>query len=493
MTNSTDAAVEHFDVLVVGAGLSGVAAGYYLQTQLPGKRYAILEGRDAIGGTWDLFRYPGIRSDSDMFTLGYSFRPWKGKKSIADGASILNYVRETAEEFGIDKHIRFHQRVQSASWSSKNAQWTVEVIAGPNDEKIRYTCNFLYTCAGYYRYDEGYTPTFAGRDEFAGQIIHPQHWPENLDYRGKRVVVIGSGATAMTLVPAMASEAAHVTMLQRSPTYVLSLPSEDRVANKLREILPEKTAGAIAKWKQVTFATAFYQLCRRAPDTAKKLLRKGIELGLPADFDIDTHFSPHYAPWDQRLCVIPDADLFRTIRKGKVSVVTDRIQTFTRKGILLESGEELEADIIVTATGLKLLACGGIRVEVDGQVVDLPKSYIYKGLMMSGVPNFALCAGYTNASWTLRAELSTRYVCRLLDHMDRKGHRQCLPRARENSQETRPLLDLTAGYVQRSLETFPKQGTKAPWYFPQNYFIDSLMMRLGAVDDGVMEFSTNGA
>jgi len=368
----------------------------------------------------------------------------------------------------------------------------VDVLVGPDNLKKRYTCNFLYMCAGYYRYDEGYTPTFPGRDDFEGKIIHPQHWPEDLDYRGKRVVVIGSGATAMTLVPSMADDAAHVTMLQRSPTYVISLPSEDRVANKLRELLPPKAAGAIARWKQATLATAFYQLCRRAPEAARKLLRKGVEVGLP-DFDIDTHFNPQYAPWDQRLCVIPDADLFRTIRRGKVSVVTDRIRTFTKKGILLESGVELETDIIVPANGLRPLACGGIRIEVDGHAVELAKSFIYKGLMMSGVPNFAMCAGYTNASWTLRAELSTGYVCRLLEHMDRHGYRQCVANADENSAETRPLLDLNAGYVQRSVEMFPKQGTKAPWYFPQNYFLDSVMMRLKSVDDGVMKFSNSGA
>jgi len=489
MTNTADRAGEHFDVLVVGAGLSGIAAGYYLQKFFPGKRYAILEGRTALGGTWDLFRYPGIRSDSDMFTLGYSFRPWAEKKSIADGASILAYVRETAEVYGIDKKIRFQQRVLAASWSTKEARWTVDVVVGPDNEKVRYTCSFLYMCSGYYRYDEGHTPKFPGQEEFTGRMVHPQHWPEDLDYSGKRVVVIGSGATAMTLVPAMASEAAHVTMLQRSPTYVMSLPSEDRIANKLREVLSPATAGAIARWKQVTLATAFYQLCRRAPDAAKKLLRKGLEHGLPADFDIDTHFNPHYEPWDQRMCVIPDSDLFRTIRRGSVSVVTDRIRTFTKTGILLESGKELEAEIIVTATGLQLLACGGISIDVDGRPVEMSSTFIYKGLMLSDVPNFAMCAGYINASWTLRAELSTNYVCRVLEYMDKNGYRICVAHADENTLDTRPLLDLSAGYVQRSSDLFPKQGTKAPWYFPQNYFLDSIMMRLGSVADGVMEFS----
>jgi cation diffusion facilitator CzcD-associated flavoprotein CzcO len=369
----------------------------------------------------------------------------------------------------------------------------VEVSVGPNGERTQYTCNFLYICSGYYRYDAGYTPKFPGQDDFDGTMVHPQHWPENLDYKDKRVVIIGSGATAVTLLPAMAEDAAHVTMLQRSPTYVVSLPSEDRIANKIRDFLPENTAHNIVKWKNVVFSTAFYQLCRRAPETAKKLLRKGLEVGLPKDFDIDTHFKPHYDPWDQRLCVVPDADMFKAIRRGKASVVTDKIKTFTKNGILLESGQELPADIIVTATGLQLLSCGGIQGTVDGRSVDLGRTYVYKGLMLSGVPNFAFCAGYTNASWTLRAELSSAYVCRLLNHMDRKGYRQCLPHLQEGSVEPRPLLDLTAGYVQRAADQFPKQGNKAPWFFRQNYVLDMLTMRLGAVDDGVMAFSRDGA
>ncbi len=485
--------MEHFDVLIVGAGISGICAAYYLQSQCPGKRYAILEGREAIGGTWDLFRYPGIRSDSDMFTLGFSFRPWKDPKAIADGPTILTYIRDTAHEFGIDEHIRYQQRVHAASWSSRDSVWTVEVSVGPNGERAQYTCNFLYVCSGYYRYDAGYAPKFPGQDDFEGTMIHPQHWPENLDYKDKRVVIIGSGATAVTLLPAMAEDAAHVTMLQRSPTYVVSMPSEDRIANKIREFLPENTAHNIVKWKNVVLSTAFYQLCRRAPEMAKKLLRKGLEVGLPKDFDIDTHFKPQYDPWDQRLCIVPDADMFNAIRRGKASVVTDKIKTFTKNGIVLESGQELPADIIVTATGLQLLSCGGIQGTVDGRSVDLGRTFVYKGLMLSGVPNFAFCAGYTNASWTLRAELSSAYVCRLLNHMDRKGYRQCLPHLEEGSVEPRPLLDLTAGYVQRAADEFPKQGNKAPWFFRQNYVLDMLTMKLGAVDDGVMAFSTSKA
>jgi monooxygenase len=482
--------VEHFDVLIVGAGLSGIGAGYHLQTALPGKRYAILEGRGDLGGTWDLFRYPGIRSDSDMFTLGYSFRPWKQAKAIADGPAIREYVCETAREFGIDRHIRYHQRVRAASWSSEDARWTVEVEVGENAEPARYTCDFLYLCSGYYKYESGYTPSFPGRDEFEGRLVHPQQWPEDLDYRGKRVVVIGSGATAVTLVPAMAADAAHVTMLQRSPTYIVSLPAEDPIANAIRQILPERFANSVARWKNVTFGMLFYQLCRRRPELAKRMIRSGIARELPPDFDIDKHFGPHYDPWDQRLCLVPDADLFHALKSGRASVVTDRIRTFTKKGILLESGEELAADIIVTATGLELLSCGGIRLGVDGKAVDLGRTYIYKGLLLGNVPNFALCVGYTNASWTLRAELSSKYVCRLIEYMDRHGHRQCVPRPDESSLEPQPLLGLMSGYVHRAVEHLPKQGSKAPWKLRQNYVLDRLGMTFGAVNDETMEFSS---
>jgi cation diffusion facilitator CzcD-associated flavoprotein CzcO len=479
---------EHFDVLIVGAGLSGIAAGAHLQEKCPGKRYVILEGRGQIGGTWDLFRYPGIRSDSDMYTLGFSFRPWKEPKAIADGPSILAYVKDTARELGIDQKIRFHQKVESASWSSADARWTVEVKVGESGERARYTCSFLYLCSGYYSYENGHTPAFPGRDSFEGLIVHPQRWPEDLDYRDKRVVVIGSGATAVTLVPAMAKEAAHVTMLQRSPTYILSRPDRDMVAEKIMEVLPERAAHHVARWKNVALGLLLYQVCRRAPGFAKKVLRDGVAKELPAVFDVDAHFQPRYDPWDQRLCLVPDADLFRAIESGRASVVTDRIRTFTAKGILLESGKELPADIIVTATGLTLLACGGIRITVDGQLHEPAKALVYKGLMLSDVPNMAMCVGYTNASWTLRAELSSAYVCKILNHMDRHGYRTCVPR-RDPGEEPRPLLDLAAGYVQRAADTMPKQGSKAPWYLRQNYVLDFFTMKLGAVDDGTMEFS----
>lgn len=474
---------EHFDVLVVGAGLSGIGAGYHLQKHCRTKRYALLEGRDDLGGTWDLFRYPGIRSDSDMFTLGYYFRPWTEAKAIADGPAILKYLRETARHYGIDRHIRFWHRVRSAAWSSADARWTVECDAGT------YTCGFLYLCSGYYDYAHGHEPTFPGRDQFRGQVVHPQHWPEDLDYAGKRVVVIGSGATAVTLVPAMAETAAHVTMLQRSPTYVLALPAEDRIADGLRRMLPERVAHWLIRWKNVLFGMYFYRVCKRTPERAKQWLLDRLAQQLPPGFDVARHFTPTYNPWDQRLCVVPDADLFRAIRDGRASVVTDTIDTFTRDGIRLASGEELPADIIVTATGLKLLALGGIRLSVDGVAIDPGQALAYKGLMLSDVPNLALCVGYTNASWTLRADLASLYVCRLLNHMDRRGYRQVVPRYAGDPGETRPLLDLTSGYVRRGADGFPKQGGKAPWVLVQNYVADLMSLYYGRVDDGALAFS----
>jgi cation diffusion facilitator CzcD-associated flavoprotein CzcO len=482
---------EHFDVLIVGAGISGIGAACHLETSCPGRRYAILEGRDDIGGTWDLFRYPGIRSDSDMFTLGYSFRPWKEARAIADGPSILQYLRDTAREFGVDRHIRFRHRVRAASWSSEDSCWTLDVEVDGKPHAVRYTCSFLYLCSGYYDYDHGHAPSFPGSEEFRGRLVHPQHWPEDLDYAGKRVVVIGSGATAVTLVPAMAETAAHVTMLQRSPTYVASLPSEDPLAKLAHGILPERTAHHIVRWKNVLFMMFFYQLARRAPRVAKWLIRAGVIKNLPSGFDVDTHFKPRYEPWDQRLCVVPDSDLFKAIGAGRASVVTDHIDTFTRDGIRLKSGRELAADVVVSATGLKLLSCGGIRLTVDGAAVEPGKTFAYKGLMLGNVPNLAFCVGYTNASWTLRADLSSAFLCRLLNHMDRHGYRQCVPRCDEATLDERPFLGLMSGYVQRAVHLFPKQSSKAPWLLRQNYILDYLTMRFGAVDDGTMEFVTN--
>ena len=482
------AAHDHLDVIVVGAGLSGVAAGYYLQSKCPGKTYAILEARDAIGGTWDLFRYPGIRSDSDMYTLGYSFRPWVGDKAMADGPSILAYVRDTAREHGIDRQIRFGHRVVRASWSSDAQRWTVEAQR-PDGSVVRLTCNFLFACSGYYDYAAGYTPDFPGTERFRGRIVHPQRWTEDVDYAGKRVVVIGSGATAVTLVPELAKKAAHVVMLQRSPTYVVALPGEDRVARALRRALPERPAYAVTRLKNVTMSMAFYNFCRRFPEQAKKMIAKGAKKELGPGFDVRTHFSPRYEPWDQRLCIAADGDLFDALRSGRASVVTDHVETFTEKGIALRSGEELEADLVVTATGLQLLLFGGAEMIVDGRPVEPGKTLMYKGTMLRDVPNFAIAVGYTNASWTLKCELTCRYVCRLLNEMDRKGARAVTPRLRGGeSMEEGPLLDFSSGYVQRALDRVPRQGSKAPWRLYQNYLLDLVGLGYRPVDDGVLDF-----
>lgn len=478
---------EHFDVLIVGAGLSGIGAGYYLQANCPGKSYAILEARDSIGGTWDLFRYPGIRSDSDMYTLGYSFRPWKEAKAIADGPSILSYVRKTAEDYGIDRRIRFNHKVKRAAWSTREAQWTVEVERGT--ETIRFTCNFLYMCSGYYSYDEGYTPDFPGIHRFVGRIVHPQKWTSDVDYAGKRVIVIGSGATAVTLVPSMADIASHVTMLQRSPTYILALPATDMIANILRRILPAKIAYSITRWKNVLLGMMIYMLSKRAPGFVKQLIRAGVKARLPKGFDIDTHFKPRYNPWDQRLCLVPDGDLFTAIEQGRASVVTDHIETFTEKGLKLKSGAELEADLIITATGLSLQVLGGAQITVDGRVVEPGKTLSYKGMMLSDVPNLALAIGYTNASWTLKCDLTCEYVCRLINHMQKSGYQQCTPRISDPSVAEEPFIDFSSGYVQRALDQLPKQGSKVPWKLYQNYALDIVTLKFGAVEDGTMEFS----
>jgi len=481
--------IEHFDVLVVGAGLSGIGAGYHLKTRCPGRTYAILEGRDAIGGTWDLFRYPGIRSDSDMYTLGYSFRPWEDAKAIADGASILEYVRDTARENGIDRHIRFGHQVKRASWSSRDACWTVEAERGGAKQPVRLTCSFLFVCGGYYRYSEGYTPDFPGVERFAGRIVHPQKWSEDIDYAGKRVIVIGSGATAVTLVPELAKRAAHVTMLQRSPTWVVARPAEDAAANRLRRWLPSMLAYRINRWKRVLLQQYFFNLCRRDPARARRLILGGVRAYLGPDYDVARHFTPRYNPWEQRLCLVPDADLFLAIRRNKVTVVTDRIETFTGKGIRLASGAELEAELIVTATGLKLEVLAGIEITVDGERLDPARTFNYKGLMYSGVPNLASSFGYTNASWTLKCDLSCEYVCRLLNYMDKHGYLQCTPRNAGPELQAEPWVDFSSGYIRRSLHLFPKQGSKPPWRLHQNYARDIMTLRFGRIDDGVLEFS----
>jgi cation diffusion facilitator CzcD-associated flavoprotein CzcO len=481
---------EHLDVLIVGAGLSGIGAAHHLQEAFPGKSYAIFEAREDLGGTWDLFRYPGIRSDSDMHTLGYRFRPWIEDKAIADGASILKYVRETAQDAGIEQRIRFHHRAVRAEWSSEEARWTVEAERSDGGEPVQVTCNYLWVCSGYFRYDEGFTPEFDGTNRFSGQVVHPQHWPEDLDYAGKRVVVVGSGATAVTLVPAMAEQAAHVTMLQRSPTYIASLPAEDPIAAALRKVLPKRAVYAIVRWKNVLLQMFVYQLSRRRPQAVKKMIRRGVEHALPVDYDIDRHFTPRYNPWDQRMCLVPDGDLFSAIRDGSATVVTDTIDSFTEGGIKLSSGEELEADVIVTATGLNLLFLGGMELVVDGREVDIPRTMTYKGMMLSGVPNCAFTVGYTNASWTLKADLTSEYVCRLLAHMDAHGYRVSVPKITDPTVIEQPLLDFTSGYVQRSLDKFPKQGSKEPWRLRQNYVLDVQTIRRGPIDDGAMQFSS---
>ncbi len=478
--------MEHFDVLIVGAGLSGIGAAVHLKMECAGKSFAILEGREALGGTWDLFRYPGIRSDSDMFTLGYRFRPWTNPKAIADGPAILEYIRETAKEFKLEDTIRYNHRVKNAAWSTADALWTIEAEVGA--EKVNLTCNFLYFCTGYYDYDKGYTPEFAGMENFQGRIVHPQKWTDDIDYTNKKIVVIGSGATAVTLVPALAEKAAHVTMLQRSPTYVVSRPAEDNIANALRSVLPPKTAYALTRWKNVLLGMFFYNFSRKRPESMKRLVAKGVEKQIGAEL-AKKHFNPTYNPWDQRLCLVPDADLFRAISEKKASVITDTIETFTPDGIQLKSGTHLDADIIVTATGLVMKIIAGMTLEVDGETADLSKTMTYKGMMYSDIPNAASALGYTNASWTLKCDLTAQYVCRMLKFMDENGYAICTPRLKDPTVERIPVVDFNSGYIQRAIQTLPSQGSKHPWKLHQNYVKDLRMLRYGNLEDGTMEFN----
>jgi monooxygenase len=479
--------VEHFDVLIAGAGVSGIGCAYHLQSEQPGKSYVILEAREATGGTWDLFRYPGIRSDSDLHTFGYEFKPWREEKAIADGPAILRYIRETASENGIDAHIRVGHRVLRAAWSSERALWQIEALRA--GETVAFTCSWLFCAGGYYRYEEGYTPDFPGRERFQGRIVHPQRWPEDLDFEGKRVVVIGSGATAVTLVPAMAAKAAHVTMLQRSPTYVVSVPERDPIANALGRVLPADLAYKLTRRKNVRLQRTVYQLSQSHPRLVRRLVRAGVKRQLPDGYPVDLHFNPRYDPWDQRLCAVPDGDLFKEIGRGRASIVTDRVETFTEHGIELASGRTLEADVVVTATGLKLLALGGIELSVDGRPVHLPDTMAYKAMMLSDVPNFAYAVGYTNASWTLKVDLVCEHLSRLLAHMDEHGYDTCVPHNDDPTIARRPLLDFGAGYVQRSVHEWPRQGSRYPWSLAMSYAQDIKNLRHGPVVDPALRFS----
>ena len=484
--------MSHYDVVIVGAGLSGIGAAYHLQQKCPGRSYAILESREAVGGTWDLYRYPGIRSDSDMHTLGYNFKPWKAAKAIADGPSILDYVNETADENDIRRHIQFNRRVDGASWSTEDARWTLEISStrdGETPDPI--TCNFVLMCSGYYSYDEPYQPHFEGQEDFEGTLFHPQCWPEDLDYTGKRVVVIGSGATAMTVVPAMADDTEHITMLQRSPTYVVSRPDKDWLANQLRKFLPEMWAYNITRFKNTQLQRFMYERTRTKPDKVRDFLLGEVRKHLGDDYDVEKHFTPSYNPWDQRLCLIPNADLFESLKSGKASVVTDQIDHFTKKGIRLQSGDELEADIIIVATGLNLKLLGGAKFSVDGQPVEFPDTFSYKGMMYSEVPNLVQTFGYINASWTLRADLTAEYTCRLLNRMEELGARQCTPRFTDEDRdmEARPWIeDFSAGYMQRKMHLFPKQGDHEPWQNTQSFARDKKMIRNAPLEDGRLVF-----
>jgi monooxygenase len=491
---------EFVDVVIVGAGISGISAAWHLQERCPSKSFAVLESRDGLGGTWDLFKYPGIRSDSDMFTLGFRFKPWTSEKAIADGPSIMSYLKETVAEHGIEKNIRYRHKVVAADWSDADNQWTLRVDR--DGEEVEINCSFLLACSGYYNYDKGYTPEFAGADDFQGTIVHPQHWPEDLDYAGKKIVVIGSGATAVTLIPALAdSGAGHVTMLQRSPSYILSLPDEDPIAEKLRRFLPHEKAYTAIRWKNVAQQSVLYQACRKLPLRMRTTLMSLVKRQLPEGYDVDKHFAPRYNPWDQRLCLVPNGDLFRAIRDGKADVVTDAIDRFTKTGIKLTSGEgappacggELQADIIITATGLNLRLFGGAAILRNGVPVDLTESMAYKGMMLTGMPNMAFTIGYTNASWTLKADLVSEFVCRVLNHMDARGFDNVVPQHPGNAVEERPLMDFTPGYVLRALDSLPKQGSRAPWRLKQNYLLDLRLIRHGKVDDEALQFTKHRA
>jgi cation diffusion facilitator CzcD-associated flavoprotein CzcO len=481
--STSETPVEQLDVLVVGAGLSGIGAGRYLRTEHPDRSFAILEARGATGGTWDLFRYPGVRSDSDLHTFGYEFKPWRDRQSIADAPRILAYLRETVTENGLDAHIRHHHRVVALAWSSEECRWLAEVERTDTGERLRLGARWVFCAGGYYRYDEGHTPHFEGREDFTGTIVHPQHWPEDLDHAGRRVVVIGSGATAVTLVPALAETAAHVTMLQRTPTYVMPVPREDRIAAVLRRWFGEERGYALTRRKNILQQRAVWSFAQRFPKAARRLIRRVNTKLLPEGYPVDEHFRPPYDPWDQRLCAVPDGDLFTAIRRGAAEVVTDRIDRFTEHGILLQSGRELEADLVVTATGLNVQAVGGIAITVDGAPVRLARTVAYKGMMLSGVPNFVIAIGYTNSSWTLKIGLLCEHFCRLLSHLDAHGYDAACPEPSDPDMPTRPFLDFAAGYIRRAVDDLPRQGDRMPWLTSMSYHSDVKLLRSDDVTD----------
>ncbi|PLW83185.1 FAD-containing monooxygenase EthA [Kineobactrum sediminis] len=492
---------QYFDVIIVGAGLTGIGAAVHLRELCPGKSIALLESRDAMGGTWDLFRYPGIRSDSDMHTLGYDFKPWQDAKAIADGESILNYIRDTAREHGIEQNIRYGHRLQAARFSSTEARWTLDVEVAKDKQpqgtraSTEFDCQLLLMCTGYYNYEHGNEPVFPDQALFQGPVVHPQHWPQDLDYAGKKVVVIGSGATAMTLVPALAASAAQVTMLQRSPTWVISRPDRDRLANALRRVLPARVAYSLTRWKNTRLQQWFYRQTRRHPERVKRRLLSMLRKELGPDFDVDRHFTPAYDPWDQRLCLVPNGDLYQALRSGKAQVVTDHIAAFTPSGIRLQSGAELEADIIVTATGLDVSLLGGSRFEVDGEPVNFDQTWTWRGMMYSGVPNLVNTFGYINASWTLRSDLIARFACRLLNHMDSIGAEQVTPQLRAGDQNmpARPWIEsFSPGYLERVMHLLPKQGDRQPWLNSQDYGVDKQTLPGAPLDDGTLVFRSPG-
>jgi monooxygenase len=480
--------LDYVDVLIIGAGLSGVGAASYLRKRCPDRSFMLLESRERMGGTWDLFRYPGIRSDSDMFTLGYAFKPWTETKSLADGSSILKYIKDTAAENDVARHIRYQQKVVDAQWDSPSALWTVTVLSTDTGETRKVTCNFLYSCSGYYRFDEGYTPDFEGQDSFTGPVVHAQHWPVDLDYSDKRVVVIGSGATAVTLVPELAKKTAHTVMLQRSPTYIASIPGEDTMAIGLRKWLPESWVYHITRWKKVLLQMVTFNFARKYPLRAKRLLLSMVGKELGPDYDIKTHFTPRYNPWEERLCAVPDSDMFAAIRNKSAEVVTDHIERFTEKGIALESGRHLDADIIVLATGLNLLYMGGVKLTVDGREITPSEHYMFRGMMLSDVPNFVQAFGYTNSSWTLKADLTAQYTCRMLNHMRRKGKKIALPELNVDEVTEEPMLDFQSGYIKRSIDHFPKQGNEMPWHVYQNYLLDIFSLRFSSLTRTALRF-----